>query len=180
MPLCSTTLDIQHIEIKLTTGLVLPKGDPSPGPQPTFRVPLPFGATEWSDTEIFDKIPFSWEEHEQETLQKTITGTWLKRFYARLCFPPHISANGRVQGILQLPRKKEREWDEREISMRKLTLGDVQAHSAVVPESTNSTVPRVSPCPEQLSEAPSNANKWKKQIIKSALKILTGKSLENI
>lgn len=148
MSFCSTILDIQHTEIKLTTSLVLPKEDPSSGPQTTFRTPLLIWSTKWSDTEIFDKIPFSWEEHEQENLQKIITGIWLKKFYARLCFPPPISAFGRVQGILQLPRRKE---------MRKLTLGDAPAH------------PWVSPCPEQLSEAPSNTNKSKKQIMKSAL-----------
>lgn len=166
MPFCSTILDIQHTEIKLKILLVLPKKDPSSGPQTTFRVPLPFWAPEWSDTKIFNKILFSWEKHEQENLQKTITGIWLKKFCARLCFPPHISATGRVRGILQLPRREE---------MRRLTLGDVLGHSAVVPEHTNSTIPWVSPCPEQPSEAPSNPNKSKKQIMKSALNILTEK-----
>lgn len=91
MPFCSTILDIQHIEIKLTTSLVLPKEDPNSGPQTTFRVPLPFWATEWSDTEIFDKIPFSWEKRKQENLQKTITGIWLKKFYARLLSTSYLS-----------------------------------------------------------------------------------------
>lgn len=163
MPFCSTIWDIHHTE---TTTLVLPKEDPNSGPQTTFRVPLPFWATEWSGTKIFDKIPFNWEKHKHKNLQKTTTGIWLKKSYARLCFPPRISATGRVQGIMQLPRRKE---------IRRLTLADALGHSAVVSESTNSTILWVSPCPEQLSEAPSNANKLKKQIMKSALNILTGK-----
>lgn len=166
MPFCSTILDIQHTKIKLTTSSVLTKEDPNCGPQTTFRVPLPFWATEWSDTEIFGKIPFSWEKHEQEIYRGPLLVHDWKSFMQVFCFPPHIPATGRVQGILQVPRRKE---------TRNFTLGDVLAHSSVVSESTNSTIPWVSPCPAQFSEAPSNPNKSKKQMMKSALNVLTGK-----
>lgn len=153
-------------------------------PHATFAVPLPFWATKWSCTEMFDNVPFSWRK--QLNVENDGTETQLKEFYKRLfsiasqpaqsvhiALDSHPLTSGRAQGMPQLPRKQ---WEKQVWEIyRHLLLWYLNPVLA-----SNPIVLWVLLWLGYVFEAPSNLTEPKTQIPEFAVNILAGKKLENI